>query len=415
MKKYKKSKLANGLEAVTYENLHSQNVFFSVVVRAGSRYEKDDERGYAHLLEHMILRGTKNRPTAFDVSIVVDRAGALLNAFTSVEAVRVSIQCSRSSKKEMFDLMSDIIRNPLFDAVTLENEKKVVIQELRRGQTEASRKLWLNSIPKIFSNHPIAHQDIGDEASIMSATPEKLRKYYNSFFTSNNIGVFGVGAITHQEILELAENIGKVGNRGLGIKKLANPVIKNGVFFTPLSNYKQTLLNVIFSRKKILLKESLAVDIIANFLSYGHTSLLYQELRHKAGLIYSLNIYKSQYQDAFIFYITTITSNPKQVIKILFKILFSLKEYLSKRVFLSAKKQYANFLMRSLDGDERILESLIRYWITYGELVHIELLLKILKELTYGDIVKVINSLITKRNLSVGILSDKDPGIALPS
>ena len=126
-KQYKETILANGLRVISNE-LDSPISTIDIWIKAGSRYEDKDQLGYAHILEHMLLKGTKTRPTSFDFRVAMDRVGAISNAMTYSEFSRFFVQVASDYQDLMFELLADALLNALVDPTVLENEKKVIIE-----------------------------------------------------------------------------------------------------------------------------------------------------------------------------------------------------------------------------------------------------------------------------------------------
>lgn len=410
MKKYKQSKLANSLTLISCEDKNAEVVVFLFSVKAGSRYEAKEESGLAHLLEHMMLRGTTNRPTAFEISLATDRAGAYINARTSAEKIDFIIEVSKEKAKEMFELLADILLHPLFDGPTLENEKKVIVQELHQIKNDPPRNLWWAVIPKILKGHPLGNHVFGTEDSIVTATPEKLKNYHQKFFTPSQTAIIASGAISHAELETFSQILEHWNNKNE--KTLKNtysiPISRNRVFFEKKSDAKQSFLDLFFLTKALSLREMVTLHCISTFLNYGHSSLLYQELRHKLGLVYSVSTYQAQYSDACVFYTQAFTTEPEKVIRVLKEKILNLEKYFSRELLEEIKKQQINIMARGLSSPYNIATQLATHWNLYDRLITPAEIQKLTEEITYEDIVKVKNSFLNEKNLSIGVLGEKE-------
>lgn len=410
MKKYQESKLKNGLTLISCEDKNSDVVVFLFSIKAGSRYEEKEESGFAHLLEHMMLRGTTNRPTAFEISLATDRAGAYINARTSAEKIDFIIEVSKGKAKEMFELLADILLHPLFDGATFENEKKVIVQELHQIKNDPPRNLWWAVIPKILKGHPLGNHVFGTEDSIIAATPEKLRNYHQKFFMPSQATIIASGAISHAELEAFSQILEHWNNKNVETLKstYSIPVSRNRVFFEKKSDTKQSFLVLFFLTKALSLRETVTLYCVSTFLNYGHSSLLYQELRHKLGLVYSVSTYQAQYSDACVFYTQAFTTEPEKVIRVLKEKILNLEKYFSKELLEEIKKQQVNIMMRGLSSPYNIATQLTTYWNLYGRLVTPTEIQKLIEEITHEDVVKVRNNFLNEKNLSIGVLGEKE-------
>lgn len=412
MKNYKESKLKNGLTIITNEHKDSDVVMISVLIKAGSRHETNNERGLTHLLEHMLLKGTKNKPSAFDISFITDRQGAYLNAYTNVERIAVVMEVAKGKIKEMFDLLADIVMNPLFDKKVLENEKKVVLQELKIARDNPSKRLWLESVSRIFKGHPLANYPLGFEETISQVTSEDLKNYYNKFLKPNLTAVIATGAIKHEECLKYCQTFNNWPSAKDENMKCLPPEIHGGYAFESMPG-SQTYLNMIFSIPKLEFKKLITLQLISNFLGFGHTSVLYQELRHKLGLVYGISAYSVSYEDADLFYISTSTTNPQQVITTTLDQIFNLGEHFKENLLSEIKEQYINVLLRKLSDPFTEVSFLEDNWVSHQRLITLDEIINTVRIINYKDILELKDKFLTRENLFVMALGEKDPNIEI--
>src|SRR3990167_835220 len=139
--KYQKRILANGLRILTVPMPSFESATALVMVGAGSRYENRKNNGISHFLEHMAFKGTKSRPTFMEVAGLVDGIGGEFNAFTNKEYTGYYIKAGKNNIEISLDLLSDMLQNPLLDAVEIEKEKGVIIEEINLYEDTPMRKI----------------------------------------------------------------------------------------------------------------------------------------------------------------------------------------------------------------------------------------------------------------------------------
>lgn len=409
MKTYKESKLENGLAILTSEDPNAEIVTISVWARAGSRYEKADERGYAHILEHMLLKGSKKRPSIFDVNVVMDRAGAMSNASTSMERVQVYIEVAKERLDDMFELLADIIKNPLMDEATLENEKKVILQEYDRSYDTPANRLWIESSKRIFEGHPLSNNALGTKESIIAATTEALKGYRERMFIPQRMAVVVAGGASHEKIVKISRMY--FGGMTMGNSKEADnfstPIVRQGGAFEMMPT-AQTQVNFNFLSPAVSLRESAAMDIYATFLGYKHTSLLYQDLRHKLGLVYNIGVSYRQYSDAGLLYIATSTTKPQEVIALVIDRVIHASKYFTKELFEIYREQLINIVTRETSGASGGIGYLGGSWLHFGKLVTPDEWKDVIREIEYEEIMKMISRLVTKDNLFIMAVGEKE-------
>ena len=409
MKIYKESKLDNGMAILTSEDSNADVVTISVWLRAGSRYEQKEERGYAHILEHMLLKGTKKHRSIFDLNVIMDRAGAMSNAATNMEMVRVHIEVIKDRLEDMFELVADIVRNPLIDEGVLENEKKVIIQEYDRSYDNPASRLWIESSKRIFEGHPLSQDALGDKESIRAATADRLKKYHKRIFIPQRMAVVVTGGASHEKKAELARiHFGDMAaHTGVEVDNFSNPIPRRGFAFEKVST-TQTQLNFNFLSAVTNARESAAMDIYANFLGYKHTSLLYQILRHELGLVYNVGVSHAQYSDAGLFYIATSTTNPQDAIPVIIDRVINAKKYFTEELFNAYKEQLINIVTRKTSASSDGIGYIGDSWLHFGKLIAPDEWKNIIRGIAYDEIIEMIERLVTKDNLFVMAVGEKE-------
>ncbi len=410
MNNYSETSLANGLRVITNENLSSDVVTLSAWIRCGSRYESNGQLGYAHLLEHMLSKGTKNRPTSFAVHVDKDRYGASYNALTGSDYIYFVIQVTAKHVEKMFELLADIVLNPIFNPDTLTNEIKVVLEELSGAQEDHTTRSWIISTNKFFANHPLAHDPWGKAGDITKATSKQLIGYHSAFFIPNRAAIVVSGNLSHDETIILSQKyFGEWLSKSVGDKEdLHHHTLSDNYWFEKADiNKTYIVLNYLTpdaSRKR----EIAALNIIANYLNYGQSSLLSQELRNKKGLIYNLWVGNAVYSDAGRFAITTSTLDPEETIKILLEKIENLLEHFNEDILEEIKIQKISVDLRLNANQFNDISYLGHNFILYNRLVSLYEYIGEINKITYRDITEVASRYLTSANRFLFVLGPKD-------
>ncbi|OGM97629.1 MAG: hypothetical protein A2735_03420 [Candidatus Yanofskybacteria bacterium RIFCSPHIGHO2_01_FULL_41_21] len=323
---YKESTLENGLKVLTYEDKSIPVIDIKLVFKAGSRYEEIHQKGYAHILEHMLMKGTVKRPTPVLIAKEIDTKGGYKNAITNRESLSIVLQAADNYSEELFELLSDMLLNSLIDSTVLENEKKIIIEELKKADDNIESFFWRFTFEKLFNGHPLASNILGDPESIMSADDSKLRIYKDKFLVPDGAALIVSGNINHDKVVVLAQKYfsewsGKL-NTMPAIELKSAP--QKPYFYT--KDTKQTIVSYNFyTVPASKAREFLALDLIRFFLNFGGSSILNEELRHKRGLVYSTFLWNTRFSDAGLFAIKTSTTKPKETIKVIEDIVSNLK------------------------------------------------------------------------------------------
>src|SRR5262245_26857318 len=196
--------LPNGIRVITEHMPHVRSVSVGLWIGTGSREEAVHETGISHFIEHMVFKGTKNR-SAEQIARSVDSIGGGLDAFTSKELVSYNVKVLDEHLPEAFDVVADLVRNPLFEKNDIEKEKGVILEELKM---EVDNPEYL--IHEIFSSnfwkgHALGRPILGTKQTIRSFNQEAVGRYYSQYYTPSNILITAAGNLTHKRLLNLAE------------------------------------------------------------------------------------------------------------------------------------------------------------------------------------------------------------------
>src|SRR5579863_4234323 len=197
--------LPNGVRVITEVMPHVRSVSVGVWIGTGSREEALHETGLSHFIEHMVFKGTKNR-SAEQIARSVDSIGGGLDAFTSKELVSYNVKVLDEHLPEAFDVVADLVRNPLFEKTDIEKEKGVILEELKM---EVDNPEYL--IHEIFSSnfwkgHALGRSILGTKQTIRSFDRDMIDGYYSQYYSPKNILVTAAGNLTHKKLLNLAED-----------------------------------------------------------------------------------------------------------------------------------------------------------------------------------------------------------------
>src|SRR5579863_3675871 len=197
--------LPNGIRVITEHMPHVRSVSVGIWIGTGSREEQPSETGISHFIEHMVFKGTKNR-SAEQIARSVDSIGGGLDAFTSKELVSYNVKVLDEHLPHAFDVVADLVRNPLFHEEDIQKEKGVILEELKM---EVDNPEYL--IHEIFSSsfwkgHALGRPILGTKQTIRSFDRDKIERYYRQFYTPANILITAAGNLKHKKLVQLVED-----------------------------------------------------------------------------------------------------------------------------------------------------------------------------------------------------------------
>lgn len=212
--------LSNGMRVV-YLHAPAQVAHLGVTVLAGSRFEREEEDGLAHFLEHCIFKGTKKRK-AFHILSRLDSVGGELNAYTAKEEICVYASFTKEHIRRASELLADITLNSNFPIKEIQKEKEIIIDEINSYLDSPSDKIFDDFEEHLFKGHTLGNNILGTKERVQSFTRENLIDYVKRFFTADNMVISFVGDISRNKLEKILEDDFKdfpVGNHQPLIEK----------------------------------------------------------------------------------------------------------------------------------------------------------------------------------------------------
>ncbi len=293
------TRLDNGVRVVTEPMPAAKTASLGIWIEAGSRHEGPGQEGMAHLWEHMAFKGTATRD-ALAIAKELDILGGLANAFTSREATCFHIRVMDAHLRRAFDVLADIALHPALDPEELAREQAVIVQEISMVEETPEEKVHEDFWAAAWAEPAIAHPITGTPRSVTAATPKSLQAWRRERYRADAVTVVATGAVDHETLLALAgETFGK-------LPATPRPASRPAGAFTPprLAVRRESEQNhVILAYPSVgnTSPERFAHTILATLLGGNMSSRLFQEVREKRGLAYSIYASVSGLADAGIF------------------------------------------------------------------------------------------------------------------
>ncbi len=293
---YQKTVLDNSVRIVT-ETLPSRTVSVGVWINTGSRDEDEFNNGCAHFVEHMLFKGTKNR-TAQQISRELDMLGGMSNAFTSTEHTCLYATVLDSHLEKAVELLTDLFLNSIFSPEEIESERQVILQEIAMVEDTPDDKVHEIFSSLIWPDHPLGYTVLGSSAVVAGITAEVLQEYVRKHYLPERIMIVAAGNVEHESFVDLWRD------RFAAIQFSASPQQRSTPDIAPPSNkvvhkpLEQVHL-VIGGRGLPIISEDRYELLLLNIILGGNmSSRLYQEIREKRGLAYSVYSYLVSYSDS---------------------------------------------------------------------------------------------------------------------
>jgi predicted Zn-dependent peptidase len=291
-------KLANGITVATDSMRDVKTASLGIWAAAGARYEDSDEHGISHLLEHMAFKGTTSR-TALQINEQIENVGGELNAATGIEVTSYYARLLGKDLPLAFDILSDILTSSVFEQSELAREQSVIVQEIGGAADDPDDLIYDLFQETAFPAQAIGRPILGTPETVRAFTPEKLRAYMAKRYRGSRMIVAAAGAVDHDALLAAAaSNLASIPNGEVAPASKANYA---GGFQIQSRKLEQTHLVLGLEGISYHATERYAMQAFVNIVGGGGSSRLYQEVRERRGLCYSIQAFHSSYQDVGLF------------------------------------------------------------------------------------------------------------------
>lgn len=325
---YQKTVLPNGLRILTAPMPQTHSVSISLYVGTGSRYERDDEAGVSHFLEHLLFKGTQKRPTAKEIAEAIDSTGGFLNGGTDRELTVYYVKVARPHLDLALDIVIDLVRCPLLDPSEIEKERSVILEELAMVADSPPQLAELLLDATVWPGHSLGRDVAGTPESVSALSRDMAVDYLHRQYVPNNIVLSLAGNLEHQEIVDDVW-------RALGDWRGGAPTpwfpASNGHGPALALRYKsteQTHLCLAVRGLPLNHPDRYALSYLSILLGEGMSSRLFLELREKRGLVYDVHSYASHFLDtgAFTIYAGVDPKNAVEALQVILAELARLRD-----------------------------------------------------------------------------------------
>ena len=301
MKKYL---LKNGITVIFEEKL-TNSVSVEVMFKVGSNFEGRELAGMSHFLEHMLFEGTKKRKTSREIANEIEKYGGDFNAYTTGDRTAFFIKIISSKFENALDILSDMVKNPVFAAKIMEKEKQVILKEINMVTDDSRLHQWVLFQQALFEKHPAANPTYGTVETVKGFTRKQLVDYYDSHYIPNNMIISVVG-----NAKSVQEKIEKYFGSLVQKKAITRPAVSEPQQKKPKKmRVKKKNLNsyMVLGYKTVprMHKDSYVFDVITGILGRGQSGWMFDEIRNKHGLAYQVGINNESETDHGIFAVYT--------------------------------------------------------------------------------------------------------------
>lgn len=288
------STLSNGMRVVTDRIKGVESASLGIWVGVGARHEHEDVNGVAHMLEHMAFKGTKRR-SARGIAEEIEAVGGSLNAYTSRENTAYFARVLKGDVPLAIDILADILQHSTFDSDELSRERAVVIQEIGQSFDTPDDLVFDHFQEVAYPDQPLGRSILGSAERIGGMSRDTIAGYMNRTYTAPGMVLAAAGNVDHDDIVAQAETLFNALGRGNGPP--AAPARYRGGERIEHRDLEQIHLVLGFDGVSYNDPDYYAVSLLSYLLGGGMSSRLFQEIREKRGLVYSIYGFTSSYVD----------------------------------------------------------------------------------------------------------------------
>src|ERR1700749_3814931 len=392
------TKLPSGLTVITDTMPHLETAALGVWAGVGGRDEKPNEHGISHLLEHMAFKGTTRRSSRE----IVEEIGGDLNAGTSTETTAYYARVMKADVPLALDVLSDILANPSFVPDELEREKNVIVQETAAAQDTPDDVVLDHLNELCYPAQRMGRPLLGTAKTLEAFNRDTLRGYLSTHYRGPDMVVAAAGAVDHKRVVEEASQ------RFAGFEAAPAPKPQPAMFGKGGSrvvhrDLEQAHLTLALEGVPQSDLSLFSLQVFTNTLGGGMSSRLFQEVREKRGLCYSIYTFHAPYSDTGFFglYTGTDPQDAPEMMEVIVDVINDAVETLTEAEVARAKAQMKAGLLMALESCRARAEQLARHILAYGRPLTVE-------ELVGGiDAVSVDST----RDAARGLLSRSRPAV----
>src|SRR3990172_944918 len=379
--------LANGLTVISEYMPHVRSVALGIWLNVGARQEAPDKTGITHFIEHMVFKGTQTR-TAEQIARQMDSIGGHLDAFTAKECVSFSAVVLDEHLPLAFDVLSDLVLNPLFSPNDIARERGVVLEEIKSEQDSPEYVLHETFAHNFWKDHPLGKPILGTRQTVQALDRRAVRNQFVRTYRPNHMILSAAGHLQHDRLLELAkERFSHLEPQKLRLPDSA-PVIPHHITLKNKQSLEQVHLCLGVPSYPLTHDRRYACYVLNALLGGGMSSRLFQNIREKQGLAYSVFSELAPYRDTgcLMVYAGTSLESAPRVVESVIQEFRDLKENgVRSEELRRAKDHLKGSLMLGLESTANRMSNLARQEMYFGRCITLDEIVEKVNAVTAAD------------------------------
>ncbi|NKB25557.1 MAG: insulinase family protein [Kiritimatiellae bacterium] len=403
-----KTTLPNGIRVVSASMPHVESVAMGVWVGVGGRYEPKAISGMSHFIEHLLFKGTKKR-SAQEISQAIEGRGGYFNAFTQEESTCYYARITSDHAWNTLDILCDMYLNARFDKVDIDKERGVIIEEIIMYADQPHHLVQDILGELLWANHALGRPLIGTPENIRRVTRKEILDFKNKKYVSNNTVITFAGKIDHAACVhQVAKRLGSIKKRTKpSFTRVTSKTVQKRVAVAS-KEIEQSHLAIgvkLFGRKD---PRRFAAKLLSIILGENMSSRLFQIVREKYGLAYSIHSSVQLFDDTGVFIISVGLDRLQtdKAIALIFKELNRIKEKPVSKSELKRAKDYTIGQMQiGLESTAHQMMWIGENMMSYGECIQPSELIQRIETITSEHILKLAKQLFKRHRISIALVT----------
>ena len=400
--------LPNGLTVITEEMQHIRSVSVGIWIKTGSRDEDPQWNGISHFIEHMVFKGTQHR-SAEDIARQVDSIGGNMDAFTAKECVCFNMKVLDDHLPVAMDVLGDLVLNPVFAAPDIARERGVIIEEIKMDEDSPDYLVHEIFTQNFWKDHPLGKPILGTRDTVKRFEREPVLEFYGQRFSPGNLIICAAGHLNHQAFVELvSQRFEQMQAKPNGFHS-SPPKVVPRIILRNKKSLEQVQICMGVAAYPIAHQRRHASYILNTLLGGGMSSRLFQNIRERQGLAYSIYSDLSPYRDTgclAVYAGTSRESAPKVVNSIISEFRKLKNDVVPEEELRRAKDQLKGSLMLSLESSTARMSNLARQEMYFEHFYGLDELIEKIEAVRAQEVLELANDFFQTESIAVTILGN---------
>jgi predicted Zn-dependent peptidase len=400
--------LPNGVRVISETMPHVRSVSVGLWVGIGSRRETSEQNGLSHFIEHMVFKGTKKR-SAEDIARSVDSIGGNLDAFTSKELVCFNTKVLDQHLPLAFDVLADLVLNPMFREEDMDKEKGVILEELKMDEDNPDYLVHEIFSSNFWKDHPLGKPILGTRETVKRFDRQMMESYYLDSYSPANLIITAAGNLTHKMLTDLAGEHFSTMKPRAPLPGEKAPTTHARIALRNKKSLEQVHLCLGVPSYPVPHEDRFTCYVLNTLLGGGMSSRLFQNIRERQGLAYAVFSELNPYRDTgcLSIYAGTSIESARQVIESILKEFQQLKqERITDEELRRAKDHLKGSLMLSLESTSSRMSNLARQEMYFRRFFSLDELVESIEMVTAEDVQRIAQTFFDQRHIAVTVLGN---------